>query len=121
VRPLRSVIVTEITSGSRTLLSSNTFSIAKMAAFALSVSKIVSSSSRSAPPSIRPRTWSSYAARVWSKVMLRKAGLLTSGEIERVRFIGPMEPPTNRGLSGVLAVHSSTASRAILAPATFSS
>ena len=61
VRPLRSVIVTEIISGSRgrrRARSSNTSSIATIAAFAFSVSKIVSSSSRSQPPSIRPRACS---------------------------------------------------------------
>ena len=58
VRPLRSVIVTEIISGRRTPFSSNTSSIATIPAFALSVSTIVSSSSRSEPPSISPRTCS---------------------------------------------------------------
>ena len=53
--------------------------------------------------------------------MPRKAGLLTSGEIDSVRFIGPIEPATKRGLSGVLRVHSSTAARASFAPSTFSS
>ena len=31
----------------------------------------------------------------------RKAGLLTSGESDAVRFVGPIEPATKRGLSGV--------------------
>jgi hypothetical protein len=48
------VIVTEIMSGSRTPRASNTFSIATIAAFALSVSKIVSSRRRSTPPSTQP-------------------------------------------------------------------
>ena len=39
--------------------------------------------------------------------MLRNAGLLTSGEIDSVRLVGPIEPATNRGRSGVRAVHSS--------------
>ena len=39
--------------------------------------------------------------------MPRNAGSLTSGEIDSVRFVGPIEPATNRGWSGVRAVHSS--------------
>ena len=58
VRPLRSVIVTEIISGSSLPRSSNTSCIATIAALAFSVSKIVSISSRWTPPSIRPRTCS---------------------------------------------------------------
>ena len=38
-----------------------------------------------------------------SKVIARKAGLLTSGEIDSVRLVGPIEPATNRGRSGVFA------------------
>jgi hypothetical protein len=71
------------------------------------------------PPSIRPRACSLKASRSWSKVMLRKAGLLTSGEIDRMRLVGPIEPATNRGRSGVRAVHSSAAARASFAPSTF--
>ena len=37
---------------------------------------------------------------------------MTSGEIDSVRFVGPIEPATKRGWSGVFAVHSSAASRA---------
>ena len=51
VRPLRSVIVTEIMSGT----SGATSLAAAIAAFAFSVSKIVSTRSRSTPPSISPR------------------------------------------------------------------
>ena len=54
VRPLWSVIVPEIITGSRSPSRSNTSSMAKIAALALSVSKIVSIRSRSAPPSISP-------------------------------------------------------------------
>ena len=86
--------------------------IATIAALALSVSKIVSTSSRSTPPSMRPRTWSAYAAFSWSNVIARNAGLLTSGEIDSVRFAGPIEPATKRGRSGVCAVNSSAAARA---------
>ncbi len=58
VRPLRSVIVTEIITGGRTPVSSPTSSIATRAALALRASMIVSTSSRSTPPSTRPRTCS---------------------------------------------------------------
>jgi hypothetical protein len=55
VRPERSVMVPDTMTGSRTARSSNTASTANSAAFALRVSKIVSTSRMSAPPSIRPR------------------------------------------------------------------
>ena len=58
VRPLRSVIVTEITSGSVTPCSSNSSWMATRAALAFGVSKIVSMTMRSTPPSIRPRACS---------------------------------------------------------------
>jgi len=53
-----------------------------------------------------------------SKVILRKPGLLTSGERDAVRFVGPIAPATNRGFSGVSAVYLSAASRASRAAAT---
>ena len=121
VRPLRSVIVAEIMSGSRTLCSSKTSSIATMPALAFSVSTIVSSRSRSHPPSMRPRACSLYASRSSSNVIARNAGLLTSGEIDRIRLVGPIDPAANRGRSGVRAVHSSHAAFASLAPSTLSS
>ena len=37
-------------------------------------------------------------ARSWSKVMARKPGLATSGEIDAVRLVGPSAPATKRGL-----------------------
>ena len=37
-----------------------------------------------------------------SNVMLRNAGLLTSGEIDRIRLVGPIEPATKRGRDGSL-------------------
>ena len=55
VRPLRSTMVTETITGTRLPLDSKYSSMAKSAALALSVSKTVSSSSRSAPPSTRAR------------------------------------------------------------------
>ena len=58
VRPLRSTIVTEIHNGR----CGATSRAAAIAAFALSVSKIVSTSSRSTPPSASACTCSAYAA-----------------------------------------------------------
>ena len=83
---------------------------------------MVSSRSRSAPPSIRPRDLLVVGVAQLSRTSCaRNAGLLTSGEIDSVRFVGPIEPATKRGLSGVFAVHSSAAARASRAPSTFSS
>src|SRR5262245_58290766 len=53
-RPERSVMVPEIITGTRTPRISVTSATAAIAALALSVSKIVSISSRSAPPSSKP-------------------------------------------------------------------
>ena len=50
-------------------------------------------------------------------VTLRAPGSLTSGEIDAVRLVGPSEPATKRGLSGVRAVQRSALSRAIVAAA----
>ena len=95
--------------------------MANSAALALSVSKIVSTSRRSAPPSAKPRIASEYASTNWSKLTLRKPGSFTSGEIDAVREVGPSTPATKRGFSGFLAVNSSHTSRAKRAPATLSS
>jgi hypothetical protein len=81
------------------------------------VSKIVSTSRMSAPPSQRPATESVYVATSSSKLTLRAPGSLTSGEIDAVRLVGPIAPATKRGLSGVRAVHASAHSRAIFAAA----
>ena len=54
VRPEASTMVPEMTSGSRSPSSSKRACTAKMAALALSVSKIVSMSRMSAPPSTSP-------------------------------------------------------------------
>jgi hypothetical protein len=56
--PEASVTVPEIMMGSLTPCDSNASSIAKSAAFAFSVSKMVSTSSRSTPPSISAQTCS---------------------------------------------------------------
>ena len=58
LRPERSVIVTDAITGRRTPRASNACSIANSAALPFSVSKIVSTSSRSTPPSSRPRACS---------------------------------------------------------------
>jgi hypothetical protein len=58
VRPERSVTVTEIMIGRSAPRSSRTSWQATIAALAFSVSKIVSMSRMSAPPSTSPRTWS---------------------------------------------------------------
>ena len=54
VLPLASVIVPDIITGRRSPTSSNNSSMAKSAAFALRVSKMVSTISASQPPSINP-------------------------------------------------------------------
>ena len=53
--------------------------------------------------------------RAASQVTLRAPESLTSGEIEAVLFVGPSDPATKRGLSGVCAVAASAAARAIAA------
>ena len=62
VRPEASTIVPEITTGRRKPRSSNSPPIAKIAALALRVSKMVSTSSRSAPPATCPSAASRYAS-----------------------------------------------------------
>ena len=107
-------MVPETMTGQRRPYSSKTVSTAKIAALALRVSKIVSMKSRSEPPSSRPRVDSEYAATSWSKLTLRAAGSLTSGEIDAVRVVGPSAPATYRGRSGVadLVARPARASRA---------
>ena len=97
-------MVTEIHSGR----CGATSRAAAMAALAFSVSKIVSISSRSTPPSASAAICSAYAAWTWSKVTARYAGSSTRGDSDRVTFSGPIEPATNRpaglvrGLAGQL-------------------
>ena len=98
--------MTEIQSGS----SGATSFAAAIAAFAFSVSKIVSIRSRSTPPSRRPRICSAYDSTTWSKLTARKAGSSTFGESESVTFSGPSEPATKRSPT------SSAACRARLRP-----
>ena len=94
-----------------------TFSMAKIAALAFSVSNTVStigSGRRRRPraralPRCKPRPADERdVARTWS---------LTSGEMTRSCVVGPSTPATKRGRSGVCAVISSAASRASLAAA----
>ena len=119
VRPLRSATVPDRTSGSSMPVSSKASKAAAIAALALSVSKIVSMRSRWQPPSTRPRICSAYASRTRSNVVERNDGSATSGEIDSVLLVGPIEPATNRGRSGVRAVQTSAARPAIRAAATF--
>ena len=91
VRPLRSMIVTEIHRGR----SGATSIAAAIAAFAFSVSKIVSISRRSTPPSRRPRICSAYASYTWSKEIVRNEASSTLGDMESVTFSGPIEPATH--------------------------
>ena len=109
VRPLRSTIVTEIHKGS----CGATSRAAAIAAFAFSVSKIVSTSSRSAPPSASACTCSAYAAYTWSNDIARYAGSSTRGDSDNVTFSGPIDPATKRPPA------SSAACRASWAPRTF--
>ena len=121
VRPLRSVIVTEIIKGSSIERSENTSWIATMAAFAFNVSKMVSTIRMSTPPSTNPQTCSTYASFIASNVIARKVGSLTSGEIDKVLFVGPSAPATKRGRSGVCADHLLAARFATRAASRFNS
>ena len=105
----------ETITGTRARRSSKIDSIAYRAARAFSVSNTVSTSRICAPPSSSPRTASEYAATISSNVTSLYPESLTSGEIERVLFVGPMLPATNLGLSGVLSEYSSVTFRASLA------
>ena len=88
VRPEASVIVPETITGKRRPIRSKNVSSAKSAAFPFSVSKIVSTRKRSAPPSASPSIASPYEATSSSKRTLRAPGSLTSGEIDAVRLVG---------------------------------
>ena len=119
VRPEASTIVPLMISGTRSPSSSNSDSTAKIAAFAFNVSKIVSTSRRSAPPSTRPAAASRYAVSSSSQLTPRAAGSLTSGLIDAVRLVGPSDPATYRGRPGSARSAASAASRARRAAATF--
>ena len=90
LRPLRSTAVNEIQSGSCGAASC----AATIAAFAFSVSKIVSISRMSTPPSASAAICSAYASRTSSNVTARYAGSSTFGESDSVTLSGPTEPAT---------------------------
>ena len=94
VRPDASVIVPEIMTGNLTPVVSKLFVSAKIAALAFSVSNMVSIIRKSTPPSINATAASSYVAASSSKLIFRKPGSLTSGEMDAVRFVGPSTPAT---------------------------
>ena len=118
VRPDLSVMVPETMTGSRMPRASKVCSTANNAALALRVSKMVSTRMTSTPPSRSASICSQYWWRSWSKVTARKPGSLTSGEIEAVTDMGPIEPATKPRWP-VAAATSSTASRATRAAARF--
>ena len=93
------MIVPEIKIGISIFFCSSNSLIAKRAALQLSVSNTVSTKNRSTAPSISPATCSIYDYFNWSKLILRYPGLLTSGLKDAVRFVGPIAPATNLGLS----------------------
>jgi hypothetical protein len=121
VRPLASVMVPEIITGSRGPPRATRLSSAKIAAFALSVSKTVSISSRSAPPSTSAAAASSYASARAANDVFRAPGSFTSGEMLAVRLVGPSTPATYRGREGSAASNSSATARARRAPSRFNS
>ncbi len=120
MRPDRSVMVPDTMTGTELPRASNSSAIANSAALALRVSNTVSSSRMSTPPSSSPLACSPYASRNSSKLMARKPGLLTSGEIDAVRLVGPMAPATKRGRPSSRAA-TAAASLARRAPVTLSS
>ena len=93
--------------------------MANNAALLLSVSKTVSTNSRSTPPSIKALVCSEYALTKSLNVTERYPGLFTSGDNEPALLVGPMAPATNLGFSGVKAVCSSATFRAIFAASRF--
>ena len=101
VLPFESIIVPDTITGRLKLLSSKYLCIAYIAALEFSVSKIVSTSSKSTPPSTRPCKASLYAITKVSKFILRKPGSFMSGDTVALRFVGPRTPATRRGFLGV--------------------
>jgi hypothetical protein len=94
VRPDASVMVPEMMTGQRRPCSSKRVSSAKIAALALRVSKIVSTSSRSAPPSTRPARLLEVGLDELVEGDVAGAGVVDVGEIDAVRFVGPERPAT---------------------------
>jgi hypothetical protein len=83
--------------------------MAKSAALALRVSKMVSTRSASTPPSSSAFTCCEYAVTTWSHDTARKSGRFTSGDNDKVRLSGPMAPATKQRRPGVFASAFSTA------------
>ena len=73
----------------------------------------------STPPSKRASACSRYAFLRLSKLNVSQPGCVVSEDIEHVLLVGPIEPATKRGLSGVFEVYSSAISLAILHAARF--
>ena len=79
MRPDASVTVPETITGRRSPVCSISSSSAKIAALAFSVSKMVSTRNRSAPPSSRPAACSWYAARSCVEVGVARARVVDVG------------------------------------------
>ena len=107
VRPERSTIVTLIQSGNCGAASR----AAAIAAFAFSVSKIVSISSRSTPPSARPRICSAYVSTTCVEGVRAKAGVVDL-RAERERHVERADGAGDEAVGPA-------ASRAMRAPSTF--
>ena len=116
VRPLRSTTVSETTSGN----SGATSRAATIAAFAFSVSKTVSISRRSTPPSARPRICSAYASRTSSKLAARKRRIVDARR-HRERHVQRADRPGHEPRPRRACRASSHAARARRAPSRFNS
>ena len=120
VLPDASVMVPEIIIGISIWRSSDTKSIANKAAFALRVSKIVSTIIRSAPPSNKADVATLNVSTNWSKLIFLNEGSSTSGLNEHVRLVGPKTPATKTSLE-FFSLNVSTLFRAISAAEKLSS
>ena len=94
--------------------SGATSSAAASAAFALSVSKIVSNINRSTPPSRSAVIWSAYVSWTWSNVTGRKPASSTFGDTESETFSGPSDPATKPPTSSAACRASRAPSRLYL-------
>ena len=79
------------------------------------MSKTVSTNNKSTPPSTKASICALYAILKSSNVTALNPGSLTSGDMLAVRFVGPIDPATNLGLFGSLALNSLATSLAIFA------
>ena len=91
----------------------------RFAALAFSVSNTVSTSNKSTPPSTNASICSIYALLRVSKSIARNAGFSTSGDIDKLFAVGPIEPATKRGRSAVIALILSASARAKRAASVF--